>query len=74
MQVDFVWMLSDLLKMIKTEALATGKYDIPREGLFRCALRASFVRAYQFALYCNKIEGAKADEGAFQGEGYCRLQ
>lgn len=57
--------MGDLLKMIKTEALATGKYDIPREGLFRCALRASFVRAYQFALYCNKIEGAKADEGAF---------
>ena len=42
-----------------------GKYNIPKEGFFRCAMRASFVRAYQFAAYCNQIKFDKADEGAF---------
>lgn len=57
--------MSDLLRAIKREALDKGNYNIPKEGFFRCALRASFVRAYQFAVYSNKIDGEKADEGAF---------
>jgi Family of unknown function (DUF5677) len=54
-----------LLKTIEKEALEKGSYNISREGFFRCALRASFVRAYQFAAYCNKIKWDTADEGAF---------
>jgi hypothetical protein len=55
----------DLLNSIETEALDKGSYNIPREGLFRCTLRAAFVRAYQFAAYCSRIEDDKADEGCF---------
>jgi Family of unknown function (DUF5677) len=57
--------MTELLKTIATEALNKGKYNIPREGFFRCGMRASFVRAYQFAAYCNRIEDDKADEGCF---------
>jgi Family of unknown function (DUF5677) len=57
--------MCDLLKTIETEALDKGNYNLPKEGFFRCALRASFVRAYQFAVYCNRIDSEKADEGAF---------
>lgn len=57
--------MSDLPKAIEIEALQKGKYNIPREGFFRCGMRASFVRAYQFAVYCNRIEDEEADEGCF---------
>jgi hypothetical protein len=57
--------MSDLLKAIETEALDKGKYNIPKEGFFRCAMRASFVRSYQFAAYCHRIKYEKADEGCF---------
>ena len=57
--------MSDLLRTIGTEALDKGNYNIPMEGLFRSAIRASFVRAYQFAVYCHRVDPDKADEGAF---------
>ncbi len=57
--------MAHLLKSIANEALDKGNYNIPREGLFRCTLRASFVRAYEFAAYCSRIERDKADEGCF---------
>ena len=55
----------ELLKAIETEALGKGKYNLLHEGLFRGTLRAAFVRAYQFAVYCNKIKFNDADEGTF---------
>lgn len=57
--------MSDLLKSLEKEVLNKSNYNIPRDGTFRCVLRASFVRAYEFAVYCNRIQADKADEGCF---------
>lgn len=36
-----------------------------REGIFRGVLKASFVKAFDFARYCNRTEIDNADEGSF---------
>jgi hypothetical protein len=60
------------LAAIETEAIDKGSYSIPLDRYFKCALRASFVRAYQFAAYCNKIKVEDANQGSFYMAGALR--
>lgn len=57
--------IAGLLDGIRDEALSKGNYYLRRDGFYRAMLRAAFVRAYQFAAYCNGMQAGGAKEGAF---------
>ena len=42
-----------------------GKYTIGRDGMFRCTLRAAFVKAFEFARFTNSIRIERADQTCF---------
>jgi hypothetical protein len=54
-----------LLQGIESEALACANFRLGREGMFRGVLRATFVKAFEFARYCNRMERDEEGEEAF---------
>jgi hypothetical protein len=54
-----------LLEMIKGEALSKAHFDLLREGMYRGALKAAFIRSFEFARFIHRRKPNEADEGAF---------
>src|SRR4051812_36028612 len=54
-----------LLRALEGESEKKGAYDLVGEGMFLSVVRASFVKAFEYARYCNTLKPNKADEGAF---------
>src|SRR5438552_72366 len=54
-----------ILGDLEASILAKSQYHLFREGVFRGVLKASFVKSFDFARYCNTIPIDQADEGSF---------
>ena len=57
--------MTTLLRALEKEASEKGNYNIKRDGMFRCVLRAAFVKSFEFAHYCNAMNSEMADESCF---------
>jgi hypothetical protein len=57
--------INALLKRLDKEVAEKGKYNIKRDGMFRCVLRAAFVKAFEFARYTNSIRMERANQSSF---------
>lgn len=54
-----------LLIALEKEILQKGHYDLIREGIFQTMLRASLVKAFEYARFCNRIKPSKANEACY---------
>jgi hypothetical protein len=54
-----------LLDTLSSEARSKARFNMHREGVFRGALRASFIRTFEFATLVHRFKIESADEGAF---------
>src|SRR5580658_76276 len=53
------------LKRLDKEVAEKGKYNIKRDGMFRCVLRAAFDKAFEFARYTNSVRMEQANQSSF---------
>jgi len=56
--------LSDLLKLLEADVLKRAEYDLIGEGPYQGVLKSSFIKAFEFACYCNRIDPEKVDEAS----------
>lgn len=57
---------------MREEALAKSKFSMPREGIYRGVLKASFAKCFEFAQFVHATKIEDADEGALYFSGALR--